>query len=245
MSGTVSRGRRLRIVTWIAAAVTAVAVAALVLLAVVSATSGFPIDGPLAVLGGGAVVLVLAAWAASTAGFVLALVARARSDQRRRTLLGAAVLLAPVMVLGWIAVGLGVFAWVAFSHPFADNPAADAGRRLSEEVRAHGGDELCTDGDPGLGPDNSQPWYTAWVEVPIASTDDAALRAAFVRAGFRPVGGRIGAAAAGRASATVDMLGTTDVEIDCASGFQQWGHEHTAAKGSEVLALQVRLPPRR
>jgi hypothetical protein len=243
-TGEVARGRRLRTATWIAVGVTAVAVAALVLLAVVSATTGFPIDGPLAVLGSGATVFVLIAWAASSGGYVLALVARARSDVRKRALRWTAALLAPVMVLGWVALAVGVLVWVAFSHPFAANPAADAGRRLSAQIRAQGGEELCTDGDPGLGPDNVQPWYMAWVEVPMSSADDAALRSAFVRAGFRPTVGKPGAAVAGKVTATADRLGTTDVEIDCAGGFQQWGRTHTAARGSEVLVLQVQLPPR-
>lgn len=244
-AATRSRGHRLRTATWIAATVTAVAVAALVLLAVVSGTIGYPLDGPLAPLGRGATAFVLVAWVASTAGFVLALVARARSNERKRTLLATAVLIAPVMVLGWIALALAALVWITFTHPFADNPAADAGSRLSAQLRAQGGAELCTSGDPGLGPDNVQPWYSAWVEVPEASASDAALRAAFARAGFRPLADTTGSAVAGRARATVDRLGTTDVEIDCASGFEQWGHEHTAPSGRVVLGLQVQLPPNR
>lgn len=236
------RGHRLRIATWIAATTTAVAVAALVLLTVVSASGGFPTDGPLAALSTQSTAFFLAAGLASTAGFVLALTARARSDARRRTLLTVAVLLAPVMVLGWIVLGLIALIWIVFTHPFADNPAADAGSRLSAQVRASGGAELCTDGDPGLGPDNVQPWYSAWVEVPESSADEGALSAAFQRAGFRPVAGTAGVAVAGKARATIDRLGTTHVEIDCASGFEQWGHTHTAAPGSEVLELQVQLP---
>lgn len=240
------RRHRLAVAVRVTVGLVAAAVVWLLVLLIVTGAGGYPIDGPFAPLARWLGAVLLVGWLASLTGVVLAFVARRRAGSAReaKRMLTTALALLPAALIGCIGLALLVLLWVGFSHPFADNPAADAGGRLSSELRAHGGSELCTSADPGLGPDNVQPWYDAWIEVPTASTDDRALRAALIRAGFTASPNQVGIGKAGTASARIDDLGSTDVAIDCSTLTEQWGHHHTAEPGHEILDVQVELPPK-
>ena len=239
MPGT--RRSVLRSATWVALVLTAVALAWVIAFIVVCATSGVPISGPLAFLDRGLTLAVLIACVAALAGAVLGVAAHVRLVPRA---IAPAIALMPIAVLGGIVVTLYGVLDVFVNHPFADNPAKDDGSRLSAALRSHGGDELCSDADPGLGPDNTQPWYSAWVEVPTASAGQAAVDRALRSAGFTPEAGHWGSGSDGAATATLNRLGSRHVEIDCSSGFSAWGDRHDAAPGDEILEVQVELPDR-
>ncbi|MCU1474047.1 hypothetical protein [Amnibacterium sp.] len=239
-----TRGRSLRAATWIAAAVAGAAVVAVVVLAIVWATSGVPLSGPFAVLERALTVIVLAGWAAAVAGVALGIAASVRSAAPARRMLVTAIVLAPVALLGCAAVTLFGVLWLTVAHPFAHNPAADSGSRVSAALRAHGGPEVCTQADPGLGPDNVQPWYTAWLEVPDSSAGPDGVRSALEQAGFSAATWSYPTttAVSGNRTATVSVLGAQDVGIDCAIGLGQWGDTHDAAKGDQFVEVQVQLP---
>lgn len=240
---TIETSRRersgLRIAVGIAVAVVVLALLWLVVVLTVSGTSGWPTAGPLGVIAQLLFLVLLVGWIASVVGVVLAFVARARTG--RRGMLVIALTLLPVAAVGAVAAAFVGLVVVSYAHPFVDNRAADAGRPLSAALRAHGGSELCTAADPGVGPDNVQPWYTAYLEVPSSTVSPDVQNRALEQAGFRPTAG---GGTKGTATATVDVLGSSDVEIDCSSGFDQWGHHHTAAPGDVVLEVQVQLPAR-
>ncbi len=216
----------------------------LALLLIVSGARGLPIDGPLALLWRGLGLVLIIGWLASLTGAVLARIARRRApserEAKRMRVVGRALL--PVATFGTALAVIALLLVIGLTHPFADNPAADAGHRLSSELRANGGSELCSDADPGLGPDNVQPWYTAWLAVPTASTEDRALSAALTRVGLTPSPNQVGIGAVGTTTARIDDLGSTDVEIDCSTLTQQWGHHETAPAGETIVEVQVQLP---
>ena len=240
------RRRVLPVAVLVAVGLVVAAVVWLVVLLIVTRAGGYPIDGPFAPLSRWLGEVLVIGWLASLAGIVVAVVARrrARSVREGRRMLAAALALTPVALIGPVGLTLSVLLWIGLPHPFADNAARDAGSRLSAEVRAHGGSELCTASDPGLGPDNVQPWYDAWLAVPTASTDGRALGAALTRAGFTPSPNQVGIGAAGTTTARIDDLGATDVEIDCSTFTEQWGHHETAPAGETIVQVHVALPPK-
>jgi hypothetical protein len=116
------------------------------------------------------------------------------------------------------------------------NPAADRIAALEREVGAEGGTAICTNGDPGLGPDNVRPWRDAWYRVPA-------------RAGLS---GRLARSAAGRElglTGTATTLRSTRpgipvvVEIASSShlycGAYRWDTVDRAPAGSRIVRVSA------
>lgn len=74
------------------------------------------------------------------------------------------ILLAP-FVVGFI-IEIIFFAWgLLFGFR---NAAQDELKPVLSQVEAMGGYKICDNGDPGLGPDNLDPWYHIYYELPGA-----------------------------------------------------------------------------
>ena len=132
------RRHRLAVAVRVTVGLVAAAVVWLLVLLIVTGAGGYPIDGPFAPLARWLGAVLLVGWLASLTGVVLAFVARRRAGSAReaKRMLTTALALLPAALIGCIGLALLVLLWVGFSHPFADNPAADAGGRLSSELRS-------------------------------------------------------------------------------------------------------------
>jgi hypothetical protein len=66
-----------------------------------------------------------------------------------------------------IASGVVFVVWLLLSTlPDILNGPENAMRPMSNQVAALGGHKICSGGDPGYGPDNLEPWYSAVYTVP-------------------------------------------------------------------------------
>ena len=78
-----------------------------------------------------------------------------------------------MLVVALIVVGL-----IYALGGFRDNVAQDALAPVTKSIEATGATLICDQGDAGYGPDNVQPWYKAFYQVP----DNAPARQAFFAA---------------------------------------------------------------
>ncbi|MCU1423098.1 MAG: hypothetical protein JWN36_2749 [Microbacteriaceae bacterium] len=91
---------------------------------------------------------------------------------------GAGALVAVMAFAAFIAYELGAF------NAFRVNEAQQGFQQLDAGLRDHGARQVCDSGDPGYGPDNIQPWYSAQYEVARAGDIRAMVGAVADEAGY-------------------------------------------------------------
>ena len=111
-------------------------------------------------------------------GIALRHAARSRKWRRSRFVM-------TVVGLGLTAALVGPVV-LTLSWNATPNPAAAVAAPLEAQIRAAGGRQLCSDGDPGRGPDNFAAWHEAYYTVPQASPILRHLQSATTTAGFTP-----------------------------------------------------------
>lgn len=147
-----------------------------------------------------------------------------------------AVTVIVLVTLAVVPIGGTLLALAVGATP---NPAADAEARLGRTVEAAGGHRLCGSGDPGLGPDNTQPYFDSAYEVPNGSSVQVSLAAQAERLGWTVSSDPSGDATRTTPRVQIDAGGTT------ATGVCDDGSTVRASGGEHLLELQVLLPYRR
>lgn len=218
----------------------AVAVVGLVLVAV----GAFVREDALALVFLGALLGIAMLPGAVLSGIVFARWARARSIGPARV--GVCI---AALSLCSLAVGPGVLlaAWNA-----TPNPADAALHPYAQAITALGGRQLCSNGDPGRGPDNTSPWHEVYFTVPasapvlqrltvIAAADGFALRPSPEKAS--PFDGTERYAAgrtSGRAADLSVEIATQGTALHCE---RDSGRTRRAAAGTEIVDLSLSLDP--
>lgn len=75
-----------------------------------------------------------------------------------------------VSVLCALSLAIGPAA-IVIGWRLTPNPAVDHIEGLRAEIERTGGSEICSNGDPGLGPDNTTPWSDVWYRVPVTDVN--------------------------------------------------------------------------
>jgi hypothetical protein len=93
-----------------------------------------------------------------------------------------------ILITG-LAIIIGVPAIVlvgiyALLGGFRDNLADDAAQPIGHSIEAVHGRQVCASGDAGFGPDNIQPWYQSYYEVPDSPELEKTLIAAAAKQGY-------------------------------------------------------------
>lgn len=191
----------------------------------------------------GALLGLAAVPGAVLSGIALGRRARARAVRPARIGVGIALLSACALAVG---PGVLALAWTA-----TPNPAVAVLHPYEQEVVALGGTPLCTNGDPGRGPDNTSPWREAYFSVPAsapvlqhlesrAAVDGFALRPSAEKAS--PFSGTT-RYSAGRRGATLSAeIATQGTSLDCDPDY---GRTQRAAPGTVLVDLTVSLDPAR
>jgi hypothetical protein len=152
-----------------------------------------------------------------------------------------------VLVVGTVVITVATvpIGGAALAGAFATtpNPAASAEAPLGRAVETAGGRRLCGAGDPGLGPDNTQPYFFALYEVPDGVDVGPRLIAQAQRMGWT---------ASTTDTATDGGLGQTrpHLQVDEGSGLGdgacgEYGEVERASAGMRLVQLEVTLPYRR
>ena len=163
-----------------------------------------------------------------TSGVVLA--RSIRRIPRGFVIAGVAVITVAVVPIGGLALLIAAGA--------TPNPAASTGLPLEKTVEAAGGHRLCGDGDPGLGPDNTEPYFFTEYEVPAAVHLRPRLVAQAQQLGW-PVSDDPGGLASRTPEVLIQEGGTTDTQ---ACGV--YGKTVRASAGTHLVELEVALPYR-
>jgi len=107
----------------------------------------------------GAMLGLLAVPGAIFSTVVVVSAARSHGVRMRLVVPVVSVLCALSLAIGPAAIVIG---WT-----LTPNPAVDHIDALRAEIDKTGGSEICSNGDPGLGPDNTTPWSDVWYRVPV------------------------------------------------------------------------------
>lgn len=75
-----------------------------------------------------------------------------------------------LVILTLVALYIGFAVW-----NIVDNRAADLAAPLERSLSTSGATKVCNDGDPGRGPDNTQPWYEVAYDVQMTKDNAIAL----------------------------------------------------------------------
>jgi len=132
------------------------------------------------------------------------------------------------------------------------NPAQASLRPFSDKVDQIGGTRLCDAGDPGIGPDNTSPWYSvAYVlpDTPDFNYDIVALaqKYGYVMAPPPDTSGGGGddptMSITSRRGGDTLVLAISRSPVDC--GLAGYLRERDVGNGRVILNLELRSPPRR
>ncbi|TFC06529.1 hypothetical protein [Cryobacterium sp. MDB2-33-2] len=107
----------------------------------------------------GAMLGLLAVLGAIFSTVVVVSAARSHGVRMRLVVPVVSVLCALSLAIGPAAIVIG---W-----RLTPNPAVDHIDALRAEIEKTGGSEICSNRDPGLGPDNTTPWSDVWYRVPV------------------------------------------------------------------------------
>ena len=187
--------------------------------------------------------------AAVTSAIALVREADRRGVRRRVAMPVALVLALAAMPTGTAAVSA---AWNA-----TPNPADEALRPMVAAAQAAGAKRLCAEGDPGLGPDNGQPWRTVWLRMPaddagLARVQRAAATHGYALQAHRPDravgeesvrGTRYLRSAAGASIGVLEMdVASRTIPLNCGGG--DYGRPFRPAAGEVGVRLSMALPYR-
>jgi hypothetical protein len=170
------------------------------------------------------------------------------ATSRRTARIVAIAIGVPVLVLALLIAGL-----TYALGGFRDNVAQDALTPVTKSIEATGATLICDQGDAGYGPDNVQPWYKAFYEVPDNAPGRQAFFAAAAANGFpmKPdtaVRGQsehqrfwVSEISDAQLGITLVIHRDTTVTPDCASSSNQ--PEHTSGAGA-IYEIEFVSPPR-
>ena len=151
-----------------------------------------------------------------------------------------------------VILALAFFALAYSLGAFRDNVAQDAVAPLANQLTTMGAHRLCDEGDAGYSPDNSQPWYKAFYQVPNAASARLAFLHAAATSGFplvvdNTVPGQsheetfISNTIKPEWGLTLVIYRNTTVTLDCLSG----GNQKVRASGSgAIYEVDFASPPR-
>lgn len=195
------------------------------------AIAGLLAGAGMAIIGGS----ILVAWT------VVALVQRTTRRFRKVAVAGLALSLLGVVTL-----------WVA-TRTWAANPAEDELGPIAARLRAAGAATICGDGDPGLGPDNFEPWAEEYLRVPADSATEADLMELAAEAGYHVQDAPAEDDAGNGPPATRALDGTSTrwalsirrfderAAIYCGSPY---GRTESAGRGQVIVRVEVSTPSR-
>ena len=175
----------------------------------------------------------LALAGAVTSGVLL--VRSVRRVPRRVLIVGVVVVTLLTVPIGGVALGI--------AYGSTPNPAASDEARVGAVVEAAGGHRLCGAGDPGLGPDNTQPYFFALYEVPTGVDVRPRVAARAQRLGWT-------VSSAAEADTENDLAMTVPrLQIDQGDSLGGgacgvYGKVERASAGMRLVQLEVVLPYR-
>jgi hypothetical protein len=128
---------------------------------------------------------------------------------------------------------------IAFAFSATPNPAARAEATLGPTVEAAGGRRLCGSGDPGLGPDNVQPYFFALYEIPTGVDVRPRLVAQAEQLGWT-----VSSDPGDDVTRTTPRLQIDPVGTVATGACGEYGKVERASAGTRLLQLEVLLPYR-
>ncbi len=165
-------------------------------------------------------------------GTVLSAIVVMRVLRRRRY--GLPIGIAVIAVTGVCALLIGPVTLI-WAYGLTPNPAADRLRPLEQQIRAEGGTQICDNGDPGLGPDNVQPWKSVYYRMPASDAAYARIKARAQSEGLTPGDDYLhGGLELSETRGRVSLL--------CSTG--TYGQTYTPPAGDMVVSVQLSLPAR-
>lgn len=201
-----------------------------------------------------AAVLAVLAWAASVGVVVVALIGWGRPT-RRPSSRRAILLASPGAVAGSVAVVLIAVSSVQNFGLFRANAAEERAEIAMEVYRDAGAELVCDNGSSGYGLVNRQPWYDAYLEVPVGTATQESAERALSAVGFETaertdVGTFTGEVAPNGSFA---MVAGTDTSNAAVATYQpgevafrcdgpDYGEGRMPAEGRTFVVVSVRLP---
>ena len=152
-----------------------------------------------------------------------------------------------------VILALAFFALAYSLGAFRDNVAQDAVTPLANQLTSIGAHQICDEGDAGYSPDNSQPWYKAFYQVPNAASArldflDAASSSGFPLVVDNSVSGQSPDQTFYTSNTikpewglTLVIYRNTTVTPDCLSGGNQ---KARASGGGAIYEVDFASPPR-
>lgn len=136
---------------------------------------------------------------------------------------------------GWL-LAAAVVPWF-----IAPNPAHTAVQPLLDLVSRKGGTELCDNGDPGRGPDNTRPWYTEYFSVPVDRVDrDSLMTDARV---FRIPGTTVPKDDPEERAARLSVDDSHGGSMPLYCDVEGYGRRAQPGAGRTIIAIDLDLPP--
>jgi hypothetical protein len=215
-------------------------------------------DGLLLLLASVSPITAVLSWGSALIATTIALVNIIRRRRNRRVRL-ALWLAAPGAVLGAAALVV-VIVFIGNALGLWAGNAAETDARPAVDVYTNSGAKvICENGDGGFGPDNRQPWFDEYLDVPesLATTEHAAgalkeakFDAPRVKAvepfdGVAPPAGSFEVTSdSGNHLAFIDVYPSGSAPLFCTDNGIEYGKPYTPKAGRALVVVQVSLPNR-